>query len=1348
VSVPGGREASTGDNIPRPPKYTQSTCQVASQECDTINMYSVREETENESQPFKALIGLYTMETNIRMQTVGLFDDGAMIVAMSTPFYDKHACQLGELQPSRRKLLMADGTVVKPKGVWKGKVRVGSIEVEAQAEVFGTGQGWEFLVGKPLLRALSAIHEYARDTITVTDGNRTTHLSNLYTKLAAQPEQRKNRTETEVHKGTQEANEYPETEGSRESNRGVTIPPTREVPRSPNCNNSDTTNPNLIEIPVMTTGAQEPGGIYTRTTNPFKPERVAAVLASVRIGDDLTADQRTEVESTIATYADCFALAVSEVTVAEDAVHRLNIPSGTKFDLKRGYRRLSPPQKQYLNKKVDELKAAGIIEEISPTDVRYAAPVVLAKKAHSGMGLPLEELLHRLNDQLVAAGEPPLENLPTRPETKEMAQTKGEDEWRVCMDFKELNDLTEIAPMQQGDIREKQLRLSGHRWVSTFDFTSGFYAVALDEKAQPYVVFYVEGRGYFKFKRMPFGLTGAPSTFAEVTANHLGDMIAAEEMELFVDDGGQAGDEFEEMMRRLKKLLQRVRERKLSLSAKKTKLFQPEAVFAGATVSRKGVTPDTTKLTTVVDWPQPADGMELHSFLGLTGHYRDLIKDYAAKEAPLRDLVNEANARLPKRANKVEWRAVMKRFKLENRWTDTHTRAFLELKRMLTSEPVLRGPKFDGSPFIVTTDGCKEGFAGVLAQDFETVLSSGKTVCRRHPIAFASKRTSDAETRYKPFLLEFAALRFGLEKFADVTWGYPVKVETDCKALATHLLSNKLNATHARWREGVLAHQIVDVKHIPGRTNVVADTGSRVGEARDREEDGSDGSGWDVSEDWENMSGLVNDVMLVKSEMKALEERFATEPLFLEVLRALTVMDDGTDSKAMARARHRASEYFVEKGKLWRTKGGSKRRARTKLECVTREEAIGLAKAEHNNGGHWHRDAIKINLTDRIWSPGLDASIIAAIQDCAKCKGFGAAGTNALLEPITRRHPFELFVADYLKLPKGKGGHSTVLLILDTCSQHVWGFAFKKDGTGKTTVESLEHVATENLPPEVFMTDGGSHFDCKEVREFCESMGIKTIVTSAYSPWVNGLVEGTNKLLLHVLKRVCAPGLGEDEYDAMTVDKLPKTWPDHLQAAIQALNWRILPKLHYRPKELLWGLPLETPPTPIEIIAQEFTERDAVIQMAYAAQQRLDGYDSIVQHAAQRKTKFDKTIWKKRGGPSIFRKGELVQIYRSDLDNTLKTEKKLLPKWSKPCRVKERLVNAYKLEDLQGNEIKGTFSTRRLRPFIPRRGTQLWKEWEEQKTERERKEEDEDSDDADAVLFLWGEHGAGREQTP
>jgi hypothetical protein len=110
----------------------------------------------------------------------------------------------------------------------------------------------------------------------------------------------------------------------------------------------------------------------------------------------------------------------------------------------------------------------------------------------------------------------------------------------------------------------------------------------------------------------------------------------------------------------------------------------------------------------------------------------------------------------------------------------------------------------------------------------------------------------------------------------------------------------------------------------------VADTGSRVGEGRNRKEDGSDGSGWDVSEDWENMSGLVNDIMLVKSEKSALAEQFTKEPLFMEVIKVLTIMDEGTDSKAVAKAKHQASEYFIEKEKLWH-KGWVKEKSKNKV---------------------------------------------------------------------------------------------------------------------------------------------------------------------------------------------------------------------------------------------------------------------------------------------------------------------------------------------------------------------------------------------------------------------------------
>src|ERR1700678_2906853 len=143
--------------------------------------------------------------------------------------------------------------------------------------------------------------------------------------------------------------------------------------------------------------------------------------------------------------------------------------------------------------------------------------------------------------------------------------------------------------MPQGDIRAKQQRLSGHRWVSGFDFAAGFYAVIMDPEAKPFTALYVEGRGYFWYRRMPFGLTGARSTFAKMTADNMYDLLADEVMELFVDDGGAAAKSFDEMMGKLTRIFTGVHEKKLLLSASKCELFMTEMVFAGATVGPKEV---------------------------------------------------------------------------------------------------------------------------------------------------------------------------------------------------------------------------------------------------------------------------------------------------------------------------------------------------------------------------------------------------------------------------------------------------------------------------------------------------------------------------------------------------------------------------------------------------------------------------------------------------------------------------------------------------------------------------------------------------------------------------------------
>jgi RNase H-like domain found in reverse transcriptase len=251
---------------------------------------------------------------------------------------------------------------------------------------------------------------------------------------------------------------------------------------------------------------------------------------------------------------------------------------------------------------------------------------------------------------------------------------------------------------------------------------------------------------------------------------------------------------------------------------------------------------------------------------------------------------------------------------------------FITLKARLISEPVLSAPIYDGTPFILTTDGCKDAFAGVLAHRIKSTLPGGKEVTQLYPIAFTSKRTSVSEEKYKPFLLEFAPLKFSFDKFSDIVYGYPVRVETDCQALRNTLINDKLSATHARWRDGVLAHNIVDVRHIPGITNI-ADGISRQYENTPKS--GGDSSEWEVNFNWESGAGLVYGInsILISPTTQTLRSRFQSTPLFRDIIDALEDIQSGIGLRERKRARHHAAQYMIDKGRLWFVGGGTCTRA-------------------------------------------------------------------------------------------------------------------------------------------------------------------------------------------------------------------------------------------------------------------------------------------------------------------------------------------------------------------------------------------------------------------------------------
>ena len=211
------------------------------------------------------------------------------------------------------------------------------------------------------------------------------------------------------------------------------------------------------------------------------------------------------------------------------------------------------------------------------------------------------------------------------------------------------------------------------------------------------------------------------------------------------------------------------------------------------------------------NWPVPEDVQDLMTFLGPTNYFWWLINNYAGIAAPLTDLTRNLKIDIPHtnwKVHKGAYQRALESTSLKDKWKSKHQKAFITLKVLLSQEPVLRSPQYDGWVFRVTSDGSGNGLAGWLSQAFKEMDKNRKTVTRWYPIGYCSKCTSASESHYEPFLLEFAALKYCIDEFEPYIFGAPIKIKTDCQALHDCLLKDKLNTHHSWWMESILSHNI------------------------------------------------------------------------------------------------------------------------------------------------------------------------------------------------------------------------------------------------------------------------------------------------------------------------------------------------------------------------------------------------------------------------------------------------------------------------------------------------------------------------------------------------------------
>lgn len=272
---------------------------------------------------------------------------------------------------------------------------------------------------------------------------------------------------------------------------------------------------------------------------------------------------------------------------------------------------------------------------------------------------------------------------------------KANGKLRYCIDARGLNEVTKPDAYPLPNLNRILARLSKTKYLSAIDLSDAFWQIELDEKDRPKTAFTVTGRGFFQFKRMPFGLRNSAATLCKLI-----DRIVGEDLEpkifRYLDDFIIATETFEEHITMIEELAKRLRKAGLTISLDKSKFCKRELRFVGYLVDEGGIRPDPEKTVAVLDFPVPDSVKKVRSFHGMASWYRRFIPNFAEIAAPLTELTTKKNAK-------------------SFGWDEAAQRAFDGLKIALTTAPILAMPTLNGA-WVLETDASDYGMGGCLKQ--------------------------------------------------------------------------------------------------------------------------------------------------------------------------------------------------------------------------------------------------------------------------------------------------------------------------------------------------------------------------------------------------------------------------------------------------------------------------------------------------------------------------------------------------------------------------------------------------------------------------------------------------------
>ena len=728
----------------------------------------------------------------------------------------------------------------------------------------------------------------------------------------------------------------------------------------------------------------------------------------------------------------------------------------------------------------------------------------------------------------------------------------------------------------------------------------------------------------------------------------------------YLDDLVSGSKTFAGMRRNLELIFGKLRYGKLKIKARKCELFKSSVFYLGCRLDEEGLHINEAKCKDLIEMVPPTNRKGVQRFMGLANYFREFVPDFASKAKGITDLLGSS-----------------KKFE----FGEAARKSFEEIKKALTEPPCLSWADPD-KEFHLFTDASDQCIGFCLMQ-------YGKDE-KLHPVFYGSKCLQPSQLMWPSFVKEFYAAYKAITRLEYYLWGKKFTLYTDCQGMTFERTFKKCTTNAVlRWSIELSQYEF-EIKFVKGSENLVADCLSRApsksqvkalpkdsrrlydffkegvafahrkekGESEGKEKDDKESNSEEESENVNLVQSIMSRAetsveIRDKDFLKEAEEDRTFGRVREWVSKGVKVEDPMKLGPALRRYHNKLSRLSInQQGLLCLVYFNNKAKNARNLVCVPEKLIQEVIRVHHElAGGHLAGEKTMNRILQKFYFPNMKEEVSLFCKTCSEClrtNVYYGKKEGIPLRPIIYKYPGLCVAMDVVMVTRG-GIDSKILTITDKFTKWVV-FCLIRDETAKSIAKAfLDKWVCYWSVPEILITDNALSFKASEVmNSLYNLLSIEKKYTSPYHPEGNGEAERKNKVLLHMLQKLC--------------DEFPK-WKSMLGILQLAVNSAVNRSTGYSAFKLMTGremVGLEN--ICFDIRNNEFYQNeDHLVSDTYQNMKRvfeIAGENLELSHALQKK------IYDRNKTHINLKEGDRVLLYRPK--DTSNKYHKLKSHWQGP----------------------------------------------------------------------------------